>query len=126
YLISRRSTKFRVFGAYGDQLATEGDHGNELPLSGRNPGLALYATGRKDDSLVLLMSGIPSTHDRNLRLTCSTDAGRSWLPAKSIGDLAWYSDIGVMKDGTILVAYTISSSADLKVARCNLPWVTAK
>ncbi|WP_232766923.1 exo-alpha-sialidase [Geminisphaera colitermitum] len=126
YLIARKSRNYRIYGAFGEKLAEEGDHRNVFPSSGRNPGLALYAARRAGDPNILLMSGIRSPKDRIFSITYSTDEGRSWSSEKRIDETGWYSDIGVTKDGTIIVAYTVNFSANLKIARFNLPWMMEK
>ena len=126
YLITRRSTTFRVYGDRGEKLLTQGDHGNIFTTLGRNPGLARYSTKRDGTANVLLMSGIPDMKDRVFHLTYSLDEGRTWSARKVVDTKAWYSDLGVTRNKTIIAAYTVGFSADLKVARFNLPWLMAR
>ncbi|MCX6997375.1 MAG: sialidase family protein, partial [Kiritimatiellaeota bacterium] len=72
---------------------------------------------------VLLMSGIHDMKNRVFSITYSLDEGRTWSERKTIDELGYYSDLGVTKDKTIIAAYTVAGSADLKIARFNLPWV---
>ena len=123
YLVTRRSTKYRVYGAYGESLTEERDHGNVFTTLGRNMGLARYSTKRDGDANILLMSGLHDMKDRVLSITYSLDEGRTWSPRKRIDAAGWYSELGVTKDKTILCAYMVGFSADVKVARFNLPWV---
>jgi len=123
YLITRESTHYRVYGDRGEKLIAEGDHGNVYTTLGRNPGLARYSTRRDGATNVLLMSGIHDMKNRVFSITYSLDEGRTWSERKTIDELAWYSDLGVTKDKTIIAAYTVAGSADLKIARFNLPWV---
>ncbi len=126
YLITRKSTKYRIYGDYGQKLIEEGDHGNIFTTLGRNPGLIRYSTKRDGAANVLLMSGIPEMKERPFSLTYSLDEGRSWSARKTIDAKAWYSDLAVTKDKTIIAAYTVNFSAELKIARFNLPWVMQK
>ena len=126
YLITRRSTKYRIYRGYGETLAEEGDHRNIFTTEGRNPGLARYSTRRDGVANLLLMSGIPDMKDRVFSLTYSLDEGRSWSARKTVDAKGWYSDLGVTRDKTIIAAYTVAFSANLKVARCNLPWLMDK
>ncbi len=126
YLITRRSTNFRVYGDRGEKLLETGDHGNVFTTLGRNPGLVRYSTKRDGAANVLLMSGLTDMKNRVFSITYSLDEGRTWSERKTIDSLAWYSDLGVTKNKTIIAAYTIGFSADLKIARFNLPWVMQK
>lgn len=126
YLITRRSTNYRIHGDFGAKLIEEGDHGNIFTTLGRNPGLARYSTKRDGTANVLLMSGIPEMKERVFSITYSLDEGRTWSERKAIDAKAWYSDLGVTRNKTILAAYTVGFSADLKIARFNLPWVMQK
>ncbi|MES2693136.1 MAG: sialidase family protein [Verrucomicrobiota bacterium] len=123
YLVTRRSTKYRIYEAFGEKLMEEGDHGNIYTTLGRNPGLARYSTKRDGAANVMLMSGIPDMKNRVFSITYSLDEGRTWSNRKKIDDVAWYSDLGVTKNKTIIAAYTVAFSADLKIARFNLPWI---
>jgi hypothetical protein len=69
------------------------------------------------------MSGIHDMKNRVFSVTWSRDEGRTWSERKSLGQLAWYSDLGVTRDRTIIAAYTVNFSSDLKIARFNLPWL---
>jgi hypothetical protein len=125
YFITRKSTKYRIYGEYGEKLAEEGDHGNSFTTRGRNPGLVRYGI-KGPDANVLLMTGIPDMKGREFNITYSRDNGHSWSERKRIDAQAWYSDLGVTKDGIIIAAYPVAFAANLKVARFNLAWVTAK
>lgn len=124
YLITRLSTTYRIHGNYGDTFFEQGDHGNTFSTDGRNPGLARYSTRRDGPDNILLMAGIEkATAPRNTSITYSTDEGRSWSARKQIDVDGWYSEVGVLKDGTILVAYLISSASNVRLARFNLAWL---
>ena len=69
------------------------------------------------------MSGLIDMKDRALNITYSLDEGRTWSDRKVIDAKAWYSELGVTRNKTIIAAYTVGFSADLKIARFNLPWV---
>jgi hypothetical protein len=125
YLITRRSTTYRVYGDRGTKLNEEGDHGNVYTTLGRNPGLARYSTRRDGPANVLLMSGLVDMKDRALSITFSLDEGRTWVGRKQIDAKGWYSDLGVTRDKTIIAAYTTGFSADLKIARFNFAWLAA-
>jgi hypothetical protein len=126
YLITRRSTNYRIYGELGEKLIEQGDHKNIFTTLGRNPGLVRYSTKREGAANVLLMSGIPDMKDRIFSITYSLDEGRSWSARKPMNVQAWYSDLGVTRNKTIIAAYTVAFSADLKIARFNLPWVMQK
>lgn len=126
YLITRRSTTYRIYSDYGEKLLEEGDHGNVFTSLGRNPGLARYAAKTDDGENLLLMSGIPDMKNRVFSVTYSRDEGRTWSERKAVDKLAWYSDLGVTRDKTIIAAYTVGFSEDLKIARFNLPWLLQK
>ena len=123
YMITRRSTKFRIYGARGEKLIDEGDHQNVFTTLGRNPGLERYSTKRDGTANVMLMSGVHDMKNRVVSITYSLDEGRSWSDRKAVDAQGWYSDLGVTRNKTIIMAYTVGFSADLKVARFNLPWV---
>jgi hypothetical protein len=123
YLISRRSTTYRIYSDYGEKLLQEGDHGNVFTSLGRNPGLARYSGKADDGENLLLMSGIPDTKNRIFSITYSRDEGRTWSERKRVDELGWYSDLGVTRDKTIVAAYTVGFSENLKIARFNLPWL---
>lgn len=123
YLITRKSTAFRIYGDSGETLSEQGDHHNVFTTLGRNPGLARYSTKRDGTANVLLMSGLIDMKDRALNITYSLDEGRTWSDRKLIDAKAWYSELGVTRNKTIIAAYTVGFSADLKIARFNLPWV---
>jgi hypothetical protein len=123
YLIARRTTKYGIYGVEGEKLIEEGDHGNVFTTLGRNPGLARYGTKANGPANVLLMSGLRDMKQRVISITYSLDEGRTWSEPKPIDQHGWYSDLGVTQNGTILAAYTVDFSADLRVARFNLPWV---
>lgn len=123
YLIARRSTTYRIYGDYGEKLLEEGDHGNVFTSLGRNPGLALYSSKTDVGENLLLMSGIPDPKNRVFSITYSRDQGRTWSGRKAVDELGWYSDLGVTRDKTIIAAYTVGFSEDLKIARFNLPWL---
>lgn len=125
YLITRRSTKYGIYRAGAGEPIEEGDHGNTFTTLGRNPGLVRYSTKRDRGENVLLLSGIPEMKEREFSITYSLDEGRSWSARRKIDDKGWYSDLGVTRDGTIIAAYTVAFSGDLKIARFNLPWVRA-
>ncbi|HYD83035.1 MAG TPA: sialidase family protein, partial [Opitutus sp.] len=108
---------------YGEKLIEEGDHGNVFTSLGRNPGLARYVSETTSSENLLLMSGIPSLKNREFSITYSRDGGRTWSARKAIDQLGWYSDLGVTRDKTIIAAYTVGFSEDLKIARFNLPWL---
>jgi hypothetical protein len=126
YLITRRSTTFRIYGDEGEKLLEQGDHGNVFTTLGRNPGLARYSTKQDGTANIMLMSGLHDMKNRVFEITYSLDEGRTWSARKQIDGEAWYSDLGVTKNKTILAAYTVAFSADLKIARFNLPWIMAK
>ena len=126
YMITRRSTNYRIYGQYGETLLEQGDHGNVFTTLGRNPGLARFSTKRDGTANVILMSGVHDMKNRVLSITYSSDEGRSWSNRKPIAEQGWYSDLGVTRNKTIIIAYTVAFSADLKVARFNLPWVMQK
>lgn len=126
YLITRRSTKYRIYGRGGEELIEEGDHGNTFTTLGRNPGLARYSARGGARGNVLLLSGIPEMKQRPFSITYSLDEGRTWSAPRKIDEAGWYSDLGVTRDGTIIAAYTVAFSRDLKIARFNLPWVMAR
>lgn len=126
YLITRRATTYRIYGDYGEKLVEEGDHGNVFTSRGRNPGLARYSSQASDGEDLMLMSGIPDVSDRVFSITYSRDEGRTWSERKAIDRLGWYSDLGVTRDKTIIAAYTVGFSEDLKIARFNLPWLLQK
>jgi hypothetical protein len=126
YLITRRSTNYRIYGELGEKLIEQGDHKNIFTTLGRNPGLVRYSTKREGAANMLLMSGIPDMKDRIFSITYSLDEGRSWSARKPMNVQAWYSDLGVTRNKTIIAAYTVAFSADLKIARFNLPWVMQK
>lgn len=123
YLIARRSTQYGIYKSGTGEAIEVGDHGNTFTTLGRNPGLARYSTKRDRGENILLLSGIPEMKDREFGITYSLDEGRSWSPRRKIDDKGWYSDLGVTRDGTIIAAYTVAFSGDLKIARFNLPWV---
>jgi hypothetical protein len=126
YLITRKSTTYRIYGAFGERLIEQGDHSNVFTTQGRNPGLARYSTKRDGTANVLLMSGLHDMQNRVLSITYSLDEGRTWSARKAVDAAGWYSDLGVTRNKTIIAAYTVGFSADLKIARFNLPWVMAK
>lgn len=123
YLIARKSTRYRIYGDFGEKLVEEGDHGNVFTTLGRNPGLARYSTKVDGAANVLLMSGLTDMKDRVMQITYSLDEGRTWVGRKTIDSKGWYSDLGVMKNKMIVAAYMVGFSADLKIARFNLPWL---
>ena len=126
YLITRRSTAYRIYGDYGEKLLEEGDHGNVFTSLGRNPGLARYSSKADGGENLILMSGIHDMKNRVFSVTYSRDEGRSWSERKPVDTLGWYSDLGVTRDKTIIAAYTVGFSEDLKIARFNLPWLLQK
>jgi hypothetical protein len=123
YMITRRSTMYRIYGARGEKLLEEGDHKNVFTTLGRNPGLARYSTKRDGTANVMLMSGVHDMKNRVVSITYSLDEGRTWSDRKPVDAQGWYSDLAVTRNKTIIMAYTTAFSADLKVARFNLPWV---
>lgn len=76
---------------------------------------------------------LPGKDRRNLTVRISYDEGASWTVKKSLEpDLSGYSDLAVMRDGTILCLYEAGSAAPPKgfmtrqliLARFNLEWLT--
>lgn len=126
YLITRKSTTYRIYGDYGEKLLEEGDHGNVFTTLGRNPGLARYSSQADGGENLILMSGIHDMKNRVFSVAWSRDEGRTWSARKALDQLAWYSDLGVTRDKTIIAAYTVNFSSDLKIARFNLPWLLQK
>ena len=106
-------------------MLEQGDHGNVFTTLGRNPGLARFSTRRDGGGNLLLMSGLHDMKNRVLSITYSGDEGRTWSARKQIDAEAWYSDLGVTKNKTIIAAYTVGFSANLKIARLNMAWVRA-
>lgn len=126
YLITRKSTTYRIYGDYGEKLVEQGDHGNVYTSLGRNPGLARYASKTDGDENLILMSGIHDMKNRGFSVSYSRDEGRTWSERKTVDQRGWYSDLGVLRDKTIVAAYTVDFSSDLKIARFNLPWLLQK
>ncbi|TLD69392.1 exo-alpha-sialidase [Phragmitibacter flavus] len=126
YSIGRKTLEYQIFGSYGDKHLETGKHGNPFTTMGRNPGLVSYPSSDTKSSSLLLMSGIIEKEGKAFCITSSSDQGRTWSARRMIDDQGWYSDLGVTKDGTIIAAYTVGFSADLKIARFNLPWVTSR
>jgi photosystem II stability/assembly factor-like uncharacterized protein len=126
YLITRKSTTYRIYGDYGERFLEEGDHGNVFTTLGRNPGLARYSSAADGNENLILMSGIHDMKNRVFSVTYSRDEGRTWSDRKPLNELAWYSDLGVTSDKTIIAAYTVDFSSDLKIARFNLSWLLQK
>lgn len=123
YLITRKSTTYRIYDAASAALVEQGDHGNVFTTLGRNPGLVRYSSQRDGGENLILMSGVHDMKNRVFSVTLSRDEGRTWSARKRIDTLAWYSDLAVTRNKTVLAAYTTSFSADLKLARFNLPWL---
>jgi len=124
YIIARKTLNYRTFSNQGETLLAQGSHGVAFTTKGRNPGLARHpAVPTPNVPTLLLMSGIPDVKGREFQITTSSDHGHTWSPPKKIADKAWYSDLGVTKDGTIIAAYTVNFSAALEVARFNVEWV---
>ncbi len=128
YTMGRKTLEYQVFDKFGDGPILKGEHGNAFTMKGRNPGLAtmplVTTDGGEELPPLLLTSGMIEKEGKVLSVNYSKDQGKTWSARKRVADeKAWYSDLGVMKDGTVIVAYTVGFSADLKVARFNEAWL---
>lgn len=128
YTFGRKTLDYQIFSELGEKKTEQGQHGNLYTTKGRNPGLVsvpAMADGAEKSTSLLLMSGIieDGKKGREFSVTYSKDQGRTWSARRKIAEKGWYSDLGVLKDGTIIAAYTVGFSADLRVARFDLGWV---
>jgi len=76
---------------------------------------------------------LPGKDRKNLTVRISYDEGATWTVKKALEpDIAGYSDLAVMPDGTMLCFYETGSAAppngaltrQLMLARFNLEWLT--
>jgi Neuraminidase (sialidase) len=126
YTIGRKTLDYQTFDTLGDRLHRKGQHGNLFTTHGRNPGLGSVPRPEAGTPPLLLMTGIIEKEGRPMAISHSLDQGQTWSKHKLIDGKGWYSDLGVTQDGTIVVAYTVNFSGDLKIARFNLPWVLSE
>ena len=84
---------------------------------------------RTGDDNILLFTNPRGPSRSNLTLRLSRDDGKTWSMARTItGDLAGYSDLGVLPDRTILCIWeggTQRYHDKITVARFNLDWLLA-
>jgi hypothetical protein len=105
----------------GQVVAGQGQH-DDLPPMVCNAGMTRCSWSPR--SIILLT--MPSARGRR-DLTCfaSFDEGRTWPVRRRIAPDGGYSDVAVLKDGTILVACEPDGAKrGIVLARCNLAWFT--
>jgi sialidase-1 len=104
----------------GQTVSQQGTH-DDLPAMVCNAGMTRHSWTPR--SVILLT--MPATAGRR-DLTCfaSLDEGRTWPVRRRITPEGGYSDVAVLRDGTILAAYEPDGARKgIALARFNLAWL---
>lgn len=99
-----------------------------FPLS--NPcdaGLVRIKDTRENQNLILYSKNESNEGRKNLIVRLSYDEGKSWPVSKRIDEgPAWYSDLAVLPDKTILLVYETGLKGPVYCVRFNLEWFKNK
>lgn len=61
---------------------------------------------------------------RNLAVHLSKNKGKNWAWTKLVHEgPATYSDVAVLADGSILILYGTGADEEVRLAKCNIPWI---
>ena len=113
---------------YGESFSEYGQHEEQVtPCC--HAGLTRLSSAEDGGENILLFTNPRGPSRSNLTVRMSRDEGNTWFGARTItGDLAGYSDLAVMPDGTILCVWeggTQRYHDKISVARFNLAWLMA-
>ncbi|MEX2569454.1 MAG: sialidase family protein [Cyclobacteriaceae bacterium] len=88
-------------------------------------GLIAIPQNNGDNKNILLYSKNESTEGReNLTVRLSFDEGKSWPVSRVVDEgPAWYSDMALLPDHTVLLIYETGKDSPVKVVRFNLDWL---
>ncbi len=104
----------------GLTVSEQGTH-NDLPPIVCNAGMTRYSWAPRS---ILLLTMPVSTGRRDLACFASLDEGRTWPVRRKIASGGGYSDVAVLGDGTILVAYEPDGArTGIVTARFSLKWL---
>lgn len=104
----------------GETVSEQGIH-EDLPAMVCNAGMTRYSWEPKS---IILLSMPASARRRDLTCFASFDDGRTWPVRRTITTDGGYSDVAVLSDKTILVAYEPDGAREgIAPARFNLDWL---
>lgn len=97
-----------------------------FPISNHCDGGLVSLNGSSENQGLLLYSKNESTEGReNLVVRLSKDDGESWPVSKVVDEgEAWYSDMAVLPDNTILLIYETGKDSPVYCVRFNIDWLT--